>query len=157
MLNGSPWNMRNMSDMAHARPVLTIKTVWHGRELWKLSRSCKLCVYYARQTREIVQALSYSVDFKALGDLFNTLSKTSKCSYIQNKGTVNIWNRRKTKRKLYVGPVNIFPNFDTAGLFHAWLFHAPLNYVVPPLSTEKLAYNTKLWIKGPWCSFSHKT
>ena len=30
-------------------------------------------------------------------------------------------------------------------------------YVVPPLSTEKLAYNTKPWIKGPWCSFSYKT
>ena len=112
--------------MAHARPVLTIRTVWHGRELWKLSRSCKLCVYYARQTHEIVQALSYSVDFKALGDLFNTMSKASKCSYIQNKGTVNIWNGRKTKNKLYVGPVNIFPNFDTARLFHAWLFHTPL-------------------------------
>ena len=54
------------------------------------------------------------------------MSKASKCSYIQNKGTVNIWNGRKTKNKLYVGPVNIFPNFDTARLFHAWLFHTPL-------------------------------
>ena len=46
------------------------------------------CVYYAHQTREIYQVLSYSVDF------WNILSEIMlrKCSFILNKGLVNIWN-----------------------------------------------------------------
>ena len=49
-------------------------------------------VYYARQTREIYQLLSYAVGFKAAGELWNSLSKTvlSKCSCIGNKGPVDI-------------------------------------------------------------------
>ena len=56
----------------------------------------KSYVYYAHQTYEIYQALPYSVDFKALGELWNTLSETvlSKYSFIRDKGPVNIWNDR---------------------------------------------------------------
>ena len=42
-------------------------------------------IYYARQTREINQVLSYSVDFKVL----------SVCSFVWNKGLINIWNDHK--------------------------------------------------------------
>ena len=55
------------------------------------------CVYYACQTHEIYQVLSYFVDFKAPRELWNPLSKTvlSNCSFIWNKGPVNIWNYHK--------------------------------------------------------------
>ena len=50
-------------------------------------------VYYALQTHGINQVLTYSIDFKAPGELWNPLSKAvlSKCSLIWNKGPVN-WN-----------------------------------------------------------------
>ena len=61
-------------------------------------------VYYAGQTHEIYHVLSYSVDFKVLGELWNLLSKTvlskSTCSFIWNKGSVNIWNDREAQTLL---------------------------------------------------------
>ena len=60
------------------------------------------CVYYAHQTHEIYKLLTYSVNFKAPGELWNPLSKTvlHKCSFIWNKGPINIWNDRKTQKWL---------------------------------------------------------
>ena len=51
-------------------------------------------IYYTHQIHEIYPVLPYFVDFKALKELWNPLSKTllSKCSFIWNKGSVNIWN-----------------------------------------------------------------
>ena len=46
------------------------------------------CINYACQTHEINQVLPYSVDFKSL----------SKCSFIWDKGTPNIWNDRKAQK-----------------------------------------------------------
>ena len=45
------------------------------------------CVYYAHQTREIYQVLSYSVDLKDPEELLNPQNKTvlSKCCSIKNK------------------------------------------------------------------------
>ena len=82
------------------------------------------CIYYARQTREIYQVLPCAVNFKAPGELWNPLSKTvlSKCSFICNKGLVNIWNGHKAQSKLYVGPVYIFLFLSTAyGYWNQWL------------------------------------
>ena len=58
------------------------------------------CVYYPRQTCEIYQVLPHSFVFKALGQLWNPLSKTVliKCSFISNKGYVNIWNYCKVQK-----------------------------------------------------------
>ena len=58
------------------------------------------CVYFAQQTREIYQVQSYSLDFKAPEELWNPLSKTvlSKCSFIWNKGPVNILNDREAHK-----------------------------------------------------------
>ena len=58
-----------------------------------------ICFYYAHETREIYQALSYSVEFKAPGEPRNLLSKTvlSRCSSI-SKALVNIWNDRKAQK-----------------------------------------------------------
>ena len=52
------------------------------------------CIYYSLQTCEIYQVLPYSLDFKAPGELWNPLNKRvrSKCSFIWNRGPVNIWN-----------------------------------------------------------------
>ena len=63
------------------------------------------CIHYARHTFKIYYAPPDSVDFKALGKLWNPLSKTvlSKCSYIWNKGPVKLPQGSK-----YVGPVNRF-------------------------------------------------
>ena len=36
-----------------------------------------ICIYCAHQTCEIYQALPYSVDFKAPGEILNPLSKTA--------------------------------------------------------------------------------
>ena len=71
----------------------------------------KSCVYYAHQTCEIYQLLSYLVDLKIPLELWNPLSKTvlSKFSFIWNKGPVNIWNDRNLLIKL----VNIFFQFLT--------------------------------------------
>ena len=73
------------------------------------------CVYYARQTREIYQVLPYSVDLKAPMELWNPMSKAVLSSFIWNKGPVNIWKYRKAQKYLYVGPVNIFPNYWHCG------------------------------------------
>ena len=59
------------------------------RDLWKLSRYCNSCIYYAHQTSKIYQVLPYSVDFKAPWVLWNPLSKAvlSDCSFIWHKKT----------------------------------------------------------------------
>ena len=61
------------------------------------------CRYYARQTRAVYQVLPYSVGFKALWELYNPLRKTilSKCSFISNKGPVNISNDREAQTCKY--------------------------------------------------------
>ena len=60
------------------------------------------CVYYARQTREIFQALPYSVDFKAPKELWNQLSETvlSKCSFIWSKGPIKSEMTARLKHNL---------------------------------------------------------
>ena len=82
------------------RPVLKIRTICHAWDLWKLLRSCELLHYYARQTRGIYQVLPYSVDFEAPMGFWNPLNKTilRKCSFIRNKGPINIWNGRKAHK-----------------------------------------------------------
>ena len=69
-----------------------------------------ICVCYAHQTREIHLVMTYSVDFKTLGESWNPLSKTvfSECSLVWYKGHVNIWNDPKAQTYLRV---NIFLNF----------------------------------------------
>ena len=75
------------------------------------------CIYHAHQTREIFHELPYSVDFKALRELRNPLSKTvlSEYSCISNKGPVNICNDRKA-RKWLIRPTYeyFFRIFDSA-------------------------------------------
>ena len=88
------------------------RRICHGRDLWKLARSCKQLFYYARECREIYQLLPYSVDFKAPGELWNPQSKT----------VLNL------KSNLYVGPVNIFPICFTL----LYMCH------LPPLATRVL-------------------
>ena len=63
-------------------------------------RTVNSYVYYAHQTREIYQVLPYSVDFKALTEIWNPLSKTvpSKCSFIWNKGPVHQINGSKYQK-----------------------------------------------------------
>ena len=58
------------------------------------------CVYYAHQTYEIYQVLPDSLDFKAPEELWNPISKAvlSKCSFIWNKGPLNIWNKREPQK-----------------------------------------------------------
>ena len=70
----------------------------HIRHNW--FRLVNSCIYYACQTNEVYQVLPYSVDFKALRELWNPLSKT-----VLSEMTV------KFKSNLYVGPTNISPNF----------------------------------------------
>ena len=55
--------------------------------------------YCVCQTTEIYQVLSYSVDFKAPGELWNPLSKTvlNRCRFNWNKAPVNIWNDGKAQ------------------------------------------------------------
>ena len=94
------------------------------------------CACYARQTSEIYLVLPYSVDFKAPGELWNPLSKTTlytsfhshqwiqtgvtvrkrpfllktrlrKCSFIWNEGLVNMRITVKFKSNRYIGPVDI--------------------------------------------------
>ena len=67
----------------------------------------------ARHTREIYQILPYSMDFKALRELWNPLGKTvfSKCSFSWNKRLVTSDITVAIESKVYVEPVNICPNF----------------------------------------------
>ena len=73
----------------------------------------KSCIYYAHQTHEIYHVVSYSVDFKALGELWNPLS----IQYFINvvlfgiKDLQTFEMTKKPKSNLYVGAVNIFPKF----------------------------------------------
>ena len=58
------------------------------------------CIKYARQTHDIYLVLPYSVDFKAPSELWNPLRKAvlNQCSFIWNKGPINIWNDRKAQK-----------------------------------------------------------
>ena len=58
------------------------------------------CVYFVHQTREINQVLPYAGDFKAQEELCNPLKKAvlRKCSFIWNKGPVNILNDRQAQK-----------------------------------------------------------
>ena len=90
--------------------VLKIRTIFYNWDLRNYQGLVNSCVYYARETRESYQVLPYSIDLKAAVEIWNQLSKTvfSKCSFVWNKGIVNIWNDRKAKGILCVGPVNKF-------------------------------------------------
>ena len=57
-------------------------------------------IYSSHQMHDIYQILPGSVDFKASKELWNPLSNTglSKCSFVWNKGPVNIWNDSKTQK-----------------------------------------------------------
>ena len=71
------------------------------------------CVYYAHQIHGIYQILTLMVDFKAPGELWNSLSKTviSNFSFSWNKGPVKVWNDHKLKSNMYFRTANIFHNF----------------------------------------------
>ena len=71
------------------------------------------CIYYACHTYEIYQVLSYSVDFKAPGEIWNPLSKTvlSDCSLFGIKDLETSKMTVKLKSNFYFGLVNVFPNF----------------------------------------------
>ena len=73
-----PKNARNASHSSTFRTtkVFKIMTICHAQNLRKLVRSGNSSVYYAPKICEIYQVLSYSVDFKALGELWIPLSKT---------------------------------------------------------------------------------
>ena len=72
-------------------------------------------VYYARQARGIYQVLPYSVDFKAPGELWDPLSKTvlSKCSFIWDKGLLNILNDLKAQMWFVRRTCKYFSDFYT--------------------------------------------
>ena len=61
-----------------------------------------ICVYFAHQTHEIYQLLSYSVDFNVPRELWNLPSKTSlsKCSFVWHKGLQTFDIAVKLKRNL---------------------------------------------------------
>ena len=58
------------------------------------------CICYACQAHDIYQVLSYSVDFKPPGEIWNLLSEAvlSKYSFIWNKTHVNILNACKAQK-----------------------------------------------------------
>ena len=66
------WYLSISSEMHTQDTNVTVKIylIWYTRDLWKLVRSCEICVYYDRQ------ALPYSLDFKAPRKFWNPLSKT---------------------------------------------------------------------------------
>ena len=69
-------------------------------KLANLDGIVKSCIYSTHQTHEIYQVLTYSMDFKALVELWNPWSKTvlSKCTFIWNKGPVNIKSYCKAQK-----------------------------------------------------------
>ena len=69
-------------------------------------------IYYACQTSKIYQVLPYSVDFKVHRELWNPLNKTvlSKCNFILNKGSLNIWSDPKARKWLICQTCKYFPN-----------------------------------------------
>ena len=66
----------------------------------KIGHLVNSCIYYAHWTHEIYHIMPYSMDFKAPRELWNPLSKAvlSKCSFISDKGPVNIWNDHKAQK-----------------------------------------------------------
>ena len=99
--------------MMHA--VIKVRNFCHGQELWKLARSCK-------QLQLLCPPDPWNLPGTAPGELCNPLIKTvpSKCSFIRNKGPVNICNNNELKSNLYVGPVNIFLILDTVHAHAIW-------------------------------------
>ena len=94
------------------------------------------CVYYARQTREIYQVPPYSVDFKAPGYLWNPFIKTvlTECSFISNKGPVNILNDRKAQKLLVRRTCKYFPEFFRLFMWYVTSqlsqYNSPATYAV---------------------------
>ena len=80
------------------------------------------CVYYARQTREIYQLLPYWMILKLPGALKSTVF--SKCSFIWNKGSVNI---------LRWVAANLFSAIEPT-FAHKWLWWVAEAFHAPPCS-----------------------
>ena len=98
----------------------------------------------AHQTREIYQVLPYSVDFKTLQEFEIHWVR----QYLVNLVLLRIKNLQiseitvKLKSNLYVGPVNIFPNFLHCLLCrtHLWpniVFQYCTNIYLGTLSKQK--------------------
>ena len=102
-------------------------------------------VYSASQIHEIYQVLPSSVDFKASKGLSNPLSYTAlgKCSFISNKGAVNISNYCKAQKIFYDRPVKKFPNFSNCVLCVDFFWSMILGY--KSFSLEKCTARC-LWI-----------
>ena len=82
------------------------------------------CPDYVRQTHETYQILPYSMDFKSPGEFWNPLNHTvlDKYSLFGIKDLLTSEMTMKPKSNLYVGPVNIFPIFDTENIWHGFVF-----------------------------------
>ena len=72
------------------------------------------CVYYANQTHDIYQVLSYSVDFKGPEEIDWVRQYLIKVGLFRIKDLSKSEITAKLKSNLYVQPVDIFPIYDTA-------------------------------------------
>ena len=69
------------------------------------------CVYYANQTHDIYQVLSYSVDFKGPEEIDWVRQYLMKVGLFRIKDLSKSEITAKLKSNLYVQPVDIFHNF----------------------------------------------
>ena len=110
------WKQRSETDTAdsiywvtflnwNSNVTIILKKFWSLAvlqvvKLANLDGIVKSCIFSTYQTHEIYQVRTYSMDFKAPGELWNPWSKTvvSKCTFIWNKGPVNIWSYRKAQK-----------------------------------------------------------
>ena len=97
----------------------------------------KSYVYYACQTRESYPVLSYSVNLKAPGELWNPLSKTvlSKCGFFWNEGPEIIRNDRKDQKSIVCWACKYVSIFSNANVF-PWYRTLSRNSIVFESSIE---------------------
>ena len=77
--------------------MLTIRIICHARDLWKLAPGCKQLPLLRPPSSWNLPGAGWLSGFQGS---WEALKVVSKCSFISNKGLVNIWNDRKAKNLL---------------------------------------------------------
>ena len=81
--------------------VIKIRIICQTRSMWKFSRSRKQnsCVFHSRQTLKFTRyCLTQWISKLLVSYEIHRVTLLSKCSFIWNKGYVNMWNVRKNQK-----------------------------------------------------------
>ena len=93
--------------------VLTIRTICHAGNLWKLARSCKQLQLLCLEKPCNIPGTALLSGFQSSqGALKSTKTVLSKYSFIWNERPLNFWNDHKAQKKPVRCSCKYFPNIE---------------------------------------------